>query len=536
MLSNYYQFLQKAINYTKKDKYTLEELIQKYNSLSSNELWKIFEFYCCMKNDIIHWDYLPFEIKDWLYENYKITRDYGIDGLSEDKKISLQCKFRNNTNITYTEISTFFTLSSLLKCEKLLLSTLNNAKISEMADNMINNLNITTQKLDKDTFIQDISKDIFNNYEEIILKSENKEEIKLRNYQIEAIDIFINNVKNNIKTTNIQITCAGGKSVMIKYFIREFKKAKKVSKESKKSKGINILILVPIILLAEEMADKLKEYKPIIYHSKIKIENTDSNIHICLYNSIHKLVKKIKHFDLVIIDEGHHLDKSVDKDTYRKTIQNLNADFKLNLSATFHEGVELHFNYKIEDGIKDGFINDYDIIVPWFIEEEIKEEKKEEIELIFEGVNDNKSNKSNKTIKRLQLQPQVFKSLKNLLQKRIDFMWVLAYCNNIPESKLFVKFLNENGISAVHMDGTMNIEKRIEILGKFERGKYRVLSSVSILGEGINLVYVDTVMFVSPRYSFINIVQCIGRCQRLKKHISHVIFPHIAEDLALEKF
>jgi superfamily II DNA or RNA helicase len=544
MLKTYYQILQKSINYLNKDELTIDNLIDRYNKLSSNEIWEIFEYYSCIKYNLVQWNHISFDTKDWLYDNFGITRDYGIDGLSEDKKISLQSKYRNGTNITFREASTFFGLSSILKCEKMILSTLNDAKI----DKIVNNFKFEIDKIDKEQFIKDIANDVYNNFSKFGGKDERKEEVKLRPYQEKAIKKFEKHIKQKKKQINIQMTCAAGKSFVIQYFIDKFLELKKKSE--------NILILVPTILLADHINKLLEKFNPIVYHNKAKLENEENkilNVYICVYNSIQRLVKKVKHFDLVIVDEGHHLDKSVKKDTYRKTIQNLNVNYKLNLSATFHNETKLDYEYSIKKGINQGYINDYSIVIPWFKEsKELREKIKniengkwdneECIEIVFEGGEGNEEKeikiKKNEmyTKKREFLQPMVFDSLADLLTRRIDMMWVLAYCNNIPESKKFVESLNKKGISAVHMDGKMSVKERHRILRKFEKGEYRVLSSVAVLGEGIDLNFVDTVMFVSPRYSFINITQCIGRCLRKKNKKSNVVFPHVVEEAALEKF
>ena len=41
-----------------------------------------------------------------------------------------------------------------------------------------------------------------------------------------------------------------------------------------------------------------------------------------------------------MIDEAHHLDRKINKNTYRKKIQEIKVDHTVSLSATFHEEVE----------------------------------------------------------------------------------------------------------------------------------------------------------------------------------------------------
>lgn len=502
--------------------YTLQSITDKVSKLNNNHvLSRLFEYYTCLKNNVIPWDLLPLDEKEYLANEKGILRDMGVDGLSIDRKISLQAKFRNNSSINYTEASTFNTTSNIIGCDQMILHTLDTSKIHSLIKNIPK---MKIKNISRDKFINKIAKilykykhkleesvndklvEIEQRIGEIKEEKEKKElDIILRPYQQEAIDIFKNRVEKKEKKTNIQITCAGGKSVMIKFYIQTFVNVINTMGE------INVLVLVPSIILCDRMIKMLSRSYNVITSKDIidGISLTDKvNVYISVYNSIDKI--KDINFNLVIIDEAHHLDLKITNNTYRKTIQNLNTDFILNLTATFHKETDIHYNYSLESGIKDGFINDYDIIVPWFKE----------------------------TTSEIDFKNSVYKSLVNLIHTRIDFNYILAYCNNIEESKEFTDILNKNGISTVHMDGEMNIKERNKILSDFELRKYRVLSSVSVLGEGVDLPFVETCIFVYPRNSFINITQCIGRVLRKcnYKYLSHVVFPHMNEQKTLEKF
>lgn len=485
------------------------------NTLNGNTLWKVFEYYSCKINNVIPWDLLPLELKEIL-ANKNIFRDFGIDGISNDLLTSLQCKYRDNTNISFREISTFYGLSSIIGCKNLILDLLNTSKYYPLINSFPN---LRINKIQKITFLNNLTDFIVCNNENIKnirIKKELKNDVNLRYYQIEAFDIFKNRL-NKLKFTNLQLCCGSGKSLIIleaiKYYITKFTK--------------NILILVPSIQLCNDMDKLLTEFNPIIYND---LQEKKSKVYICVYNSIDK-VKDIK-FGLKIIDEAHHLDYKINKNTYRKTIQNIKVNHTLSLTATFHKDIEIHYDYNLEQGIKDGYINDYDVIVPFF---KTPSELDEKLKSLNEEKTEYKKPAQRYSDKLKILIPYIFKSYLNLIQNRIDFTKILVYCNTIKESKEFVKFLNENDISSCHIDGDMSIKDREQILLDFET-KYRVLSSINVLGEGINLTYVNTCIFVAPRYSFININQCIGRVIRKKDQLSHIVLPHIIENDLLERF
>jgi superfamily II DNA or RNA helicase len=504
--------------------------------LNGNSLWKCFEYYSCNKYDLIPWDLLPIDIKDKLTEK-EIYNDCGIDGISSDLLKSLQCKYRDGTNITFREISTFYTLSKgILDCNKLLLEVLNTSKVRPLVKTV---KEIKTNIQEKKKFIDDVSKVIYDFNKDKKEVKDKKKECKLRPYQIEAINVFKERLENNEKETNEQLCCGSGKGK--KCIIECIRHYLSISDK-------NILLLVPYKLLYERFKKDLKEFNPHLYD---KMEEKKSRVYLCVYNSIDTY--KDVEFGLKIIDEAHHLDLEINKNTYRKKIHKLKVDHTLQFSATFHEETEIHYNYTLEQGIREKYINDYEVIVPYFkceekakidVKEDEKEEKEENDDECKEEKEENDDEKEqikmeesyNEKLKRLK--PQIHKSYLNLIQKRIDFEYILSYHNTIDESKEFCKYLNDNDIPATHMDGNMPVQERLNILKQFKKKKYRVVCSVNVLGEGINLPFVDTCIFVSPRNSFINITQCMGRVlRRCKgKGISHIVLPHMVEENMLSKF
>lgn len=97
--------------------------------------------------------------------------------------------------------------------------------------------------------------------------------------------------------------------------------------------------------------------------------------------------------------------------------------------------------------------------------------------------------------------------------EQLGIRWLLTYHSSCESAELY-ELLNQNGILAFYLDG--EDEQRQIILKAFEQTPYSVLCSCKILSEGISLPHVDSVYFVDPRSSEIDIIQCVGRC--LRKH------------------
>ena len=100
---------------------------------------------------------------------------------------------------------------------------------------------------------------------------------------------------------------------------------------------------------------------------------------------------------------------------------------------------------------------------------------------------------------------------------------VLTYHNTVQTSIRFKKTLyyifKQYDIQGYvyHMCGTTNMNTRKKILDEFQEGKsdVSIICSSRVLSEGIDIPCVDTVVFVDPRTSTIDVTQCCGRGMRL---------------------
>ncbi|CAJ1336484.1 unnamed protein product [Effrenium voratum] len=111
---------------------------------------------------------------------------------------------------------------------------------------------------------------------------------------------------------------------------------------------------------------------------------------------------------------------------------------------------------------------------------------------------------------------------------------ILAFCNTVHEAKSFTDMLNDAGIAANHYNGQTSAKQRQDILSSFAqseaRGGIRVLVTVDVLSEGVDLPVADTCLFVAPRQG-VRLRQCVGRVLRRHpgKVDAQVIAPPIVQ-------
>ncbi len=458
---------------------------------NNNDLWKIFEYYCCVmlskEYDTIFYEYNDID-PTFKEINFMTRNDTGIDLCNLNDTI-VQCKLRKKS-LCLKECATFFASQVIYNKEL--------KKPSIRWDNLIiarnDSCSLSDNLLEKKHF-QLFTDKTFNkqellNYCDNLIKNPPKypeinNDFKLRDYQLECIDI-INKNKNVI----INLPTGTGKNSVIIYSL----------------KG-KCLILVPRIILMDQLKEEIIKHKPkyenniqLIGDSKNKFDK-DKLITICIYNSVH--IIKDNTFDRIYIDEAHHInrpeiyydmDEEPDKET-NKYIDIIKGFTKYNnnvyLSATIDEFENfLYYKKDIRKMIELKYLCDYNITVPIFT-----------------------NDPSNKNICRYLIN---------------NYSNIIIYCNSQKEGRninnLMNKILNN---SSEYIDCDTPKKERELIIKKYKTGNISFLVNVRVLVEGFDAPITKGVCFLHLPCNNTTIIQIIGRCLRLHpmKTIANVILP-----------
>ena len=262
-------------------------------------------------------------------------------------------------------------------------------------------------------------------------------------------------------------------------------------------------VIVPKLDLMEQMATLLENMLPSVCISQVGTGwtvNLAADIFVCVRNSAWQLANSS--FNLLLLDEGHHYEPlssnpTVYEGPHLRQVLALRAERRIFFSATLLWNLP-DFDFSLRPAIEAGVIQDYSIIVP----------------LVSEG----------------DPRPGLVKIIQDLPLSRK----VLAFCNTVGEAKRFTKLLLAAGVAADHYNGETKQSHRQEILKSFalseSSGGIRVLVTVDVLSEGVDLPMADTCLFVSPRHG-IRFRQCVGRVLRKqsKKLDAVVIAPPIIQ-------
>ena len=401
----------------------------------------------------------------------------------------------------------------------------------------------------------------------IIIKPETIENInswKPLHFQIPIIDkLYQHYIEGNDKGTII-IPCSYGKSYIALFLIR------------KMLTSLNI-IFVPTVILSEQFeeistkvlteyiiirfcgdTDKNKNYID-IYNN---LNKNNKIVIICTYDSadqLYILFNQMKRYpDFNIYDEAHRtaiLSKSIDEESKHRDIIFLQSRFKLFMTATqkiitstvkkvkVEEVIDSddednnNEEYETDEDLENSDVSNYQDLPEDKINNsnEADCEEVEEVEEILDYISMDNEQYYGKVVVNVDFSEAIengyisdyrfvcvnsgdpVEVIKRVINQ-LNIQHMITYHSTVNSAKELTNKLNEIGIKSFTIDGKTSSKNRREILKQFEETPNSVLTSCKVLSEGISLNYVDSVYFVDPKSSKIDIIQSFCRCLRLYKN------------------
>lgn len=120
--------------------------------------------------------------------------------------------------------------------------------------------------------------------------------------------------------------------------------------------------------------------------------------------------------------------------------------------------------------------------------------------------------------------------------KRFGKGQTIAFSPSIKTSKKLVEMFEEQGISAVHIDGYMSDEERNLIYEGHDEGDFQVLSCSQLLNTGYDAPKVQTLIDLKPTKSLIAFIQRAGRIMRIHPNKTEAIYLDHAGNVARHGF
>ena len=215
-------------------------------------------------------------------------------------------------------------------------------------------------------------------------------------------------------------------------------------------------------------------------------------------------------FDYIVIDEFHHAVAA----NYRRILEYFQPKFLLGITATPERldqqniyalcDYNIVYDVRLSEAINKGWLvpfryyGIYDATVD------------------YEKINCKKGKYDEEELEKSLLvhtrQDLILRHYRKYPSKR-----ALGFCTSKKHANAMADYFLQNGISAaaVHSgEGSMNREEAIE---KLETGKLKILFSVDMFNEGLDVKAVDMVLFLRPTESPVVFLQQLGRGLRLQE-------------------
>ncbi len=254
-------------------------------------------------------------------------------------------------------------------------------------------------------------------------------------------------------------------------------------------------------------------------------------------------------FDMIIIDEAHHVAAPM----WQEALAYFKASKVIKLTATPFRADKLEitnnpldpiYEYTLGEAIKDGLLKDVikEVEIPGELEF-IHNETGQRLTL-EEAKQQLNNDWINKSVALSEIcSKQIIEQTKQvLLDKRKSYPnhRVLAITCNDEHAQSICKWFNDAGMSATYVSTNSNIERENEIrLNDFAQGKYDVMVSIQMLGEGYNNPDISIISIFRPFKSLTPYAQAIGRGLRnipkAKSNLDNFCNVIYHKELGLEK-
>ena len=118
-------------------------------------------------------------------------------------------------------------------------------------------------------------------------------------------------------------------------------------------------------------------------------------------------------------------------------------------------------------------------------------------------------------------------------RQHLNGQTAIAFCCSVAHAEAVADLFNRHGIAAASIDGSMDALQRERLLADLGAGRLKVLTSCSLIGEGVDVPSVAGCILLRPTQSVSLHLQMIGRCLRPQPGKVAVVLDHVGNCLRL---
>ena len=188
---------------------------------------------------------------------------------------------------------------------------------------------------------------------------------------------------------------------------------------------------------------------------------------------------------------------------------------------------ENFFTYSFGDAINDKVISDYEILICGITNKEIYDwiDNNNFLKTEGKGTKEFQSGADNVFKQLLLIKAFADLPIKKCISFHNDIRSAKGFINGKTQEDIsfgkvldFFKDIDKDDFYIDHINGSMSAGERAGRLDSFSKKNYGLITNAQCLTEGIDVPIIDSIYFVEPRNSIINIVQACGRALRKKRN------------------
>lgn len=233
------------------------------------------------------------------------------------------------------------------------------------------------------------------------------------------------------------------------------------------------------------------------------------------------------HYDFIIVDETHHGAAK----SYEKVFTYYRPKILLGLTATPErmDGVDIidYFDNKIASEIRLSEAIDRGFLVPFqyfCITDSISLDN-----IKFRGGKYD-ADELNRVYSNNKERARMVRYTIEKYSSGMDGIKALGFCVSQEHANFMSKMFNEDGVPAMSLTSLSSKEERNQAQSRLKRGEIKVIFTVDLYNEGVDIPEVNTVLFLRPTESLTVFTQQLGRGLRLHSEKSELtVFDFIGQ-------
>lgn len=344
-------------------------------------------------------------------------------------------------------------------------------------------------------------------------------EIKLRDYQRQAIDAVFKAWKGGMRRPAIVLPTGAGKTVVFSALVREWRQYKVHRTGWGEPKGERVMILAHRDELVDQAIAKLRAVMPGVDVGKVKADKNEihADVMVCSVQTLVSLrrLKRLSGWSqethgpvgLIITDECHHAAAA----SYKKIYDAFPDALQLGVTATMARGDKRGLGDVWEDVV-------YQKSVLWMISKGyLTDVRTRRIDLKALDMAEVKSSRGDwqaGDLGRALMESEADTAIARAYREYAGDRQGIVFTPTVETAEAATMALSQAGIKAQIVHGDTNRESRAWAYEQYRQGKVQVLVNCMVLTEGFDMPQAEVAVIARPTQSAPLYAQMVGRVLR----------------------